>query len=149
MLHDGGRARFQTSWNVVLLPYRIMKMNMSDMFKCFDSTAPDCDAFFYFEFGATELNSTFETTPISCYCRATAELNALEFDTAVARRLRRALKSVKLSSGLKTNDSSQSREIAQTYICWGRGGGGASSCPRLHTNVSKVSRLCGSTLLSW
>jgi len=59
------------------------------MFKCFDSTATDCDVFLYFEFGATELNSTFETTP--CYCRATAGSNSYEFDTAVAARLKRAL----------------------------------------------------------
>ena len=56
------------------------------MFKCFDSTVTDCDVFLYFEFGATELNSTFETTP--CYWRATAGSNSYEFaDTVVAGRL--------------------------------------------------------------
>ena len=52
------------------------------MFKCFDSTALDCDVFLYFEFGATELNSTFK--PIPCHCRATCRSNSFEFDTAVA-----------------------------------------------------------------
>ena len=51
------------------------------MFKCFDFTVTDCDVFLYFEFGATELNSTFETTP--CYWRATAGSNSYEFDTAI------------------------------------------------------------------
>ena len=48
--------------------------------------------FVYFEFGATELNSTLETTPVllPCNCRATAGLNSFDFDTAVARRLKRA-----------------------------------------------------------
>ena len=59
------------------------------MFKCFDFTVTDCDVFLYFEFGATELNSTFETTP--CYWRATAGSNSYELDTAVAGRLKRAL----------------------------------------------------------
>ena len=38
------------------------------MFKCFDSTALDCDVFLYFEFGATELNSTFKTNPLPLPC---------------------------------------------------------------------------------
>ena len=60
------------------------------MFKCFDSTVTDCDVFLYFEFGATESNSSFETTP--CYWRATAGSNSFEFDRAVERRhLKRAI----------------------------------------------------------
>ena len=59
------------------------------MFKCFDYTALDCDVFLYFEFGATELNSTFK--PIPCHCRATCESNSFEFDMAVVQNLKQAL----------------------------------------------------------
>ena len=62
------------------------------MFKCFDSTALDCDIFLYFEFGVTELNSMFK--PIPCHCRATCGSNSFvifEFDTTVARNLKQAL----------------------------------------------------------
>ena len=45
--------------------------------------------FVVFEFGVTELNSTFETTP--CYCRATARSNSFKFGTVVARCLEQAL----------------------------------------------------------
>ena len=42
----------------------------------------------YYEFGATELNSTFETTAVSC--RPSARSNLFEFGTTVARRLEQA-----------------------------------------------------------
>ena len=74
------------------------------MFKCFDSTALDCDVFLYFEFGATELNSMFK--PIPCHCRATCGSNSFEFDTAVARNLKQALYAIFLkiscSNGIPT-----------------------------------------------
>ena len=60
------------------------------MFKCFDSTALDCDIFLYFEFGATELNSMFKTNPLPLPCNFRIKF-IIDFDTAVARHLKQAL----------------------------------------------------------
>ena len=44
--------------------------------------------FLYVEFGATELNSTLETSPVLLPCNCRVKL--FDFDTAVKRRLKRA-----------------------------------------------------------
>ena len=51
--------------------------------------------FLYVEFGATELNSTLETTPVLLPCNCRVKL--FDFDTAVARRLKRAETSLPFS----------------------------------------------------
>ena len=75
--------------NVALLPCRTQFLNYENVyFKCFHSTAPDCDVFFI-------LNLVRRLKPLPCYCRATARSNSFEFDTAVARRLKRVLATFK------------------------------------------------------
>ena len=59
------------------------------MFKCFDSTTSYCDVFFILNLAL--LNEIRRLKPLPCYCRVTARSNPFEFDTAVARRLKRAL----------------------------------------------------------
>ena len=76
--------------NVPLLPCRtqFIKYEMYILSVLFWLSCPWLRRFVSFEFGATELNSTFETTAVLLPCDFGSD--SFEFDTEVALRLKRA-----------------------------------------------------------
>ena len=121
------------------------------MFECFDSTAPDCAycswlwaldgtfvwRFLYFEFGAAELNSTFESTPVLLPCNYRAKFIWVQHSSSATFE-----RSLSLAQECACSPSA-STSLIMSSSSWGEG-----FCPSL-LMTTPISSVVMKPLPSW